>query len=76
MSDTDKTAAKVIDEFCAHVMLVPEAERAAYIEITVCMEVAMMRGGAGDEYVRGFLKGALADLDKPADTFVKGTTLQ
>ena len=73
MSNTDKTAAKVIDEFCARVMVIPETERANYIEMTVCMGVAMMRGGAGDEYVRDFLQGALADLDKPSETFQKAT---
>lgn len=73
MSNTDKTAAKVINEFYARAMVIPEAERAYYIEMTVCMGIAMMRGGAGDEYVRGFLEAALADLDKPTDTFVKGT---
>ncbi len=73
MSNKDKTAAKVIDEFCARVMVIPETERANYIEMTVCMGVAMMRGGAGDEYVRDFLQGALADLDKPSETFQKAT---
>ena len=31
MSNTDKTAAKVFDEFCARVMVIPEAEREAYL---------------------------------------------
>lgn len=41
-----------------------------FTEMTVCACIGLMRGGAGDEYVRGFLQGALADLDKPSATYV------
>ena len=76
MSDFDKTASRVIEELSARVMALPEQERSNYIEMTVCMGVAMMRGSFGDQYVHGFLSGALADLEKPAVVYEKKVTLQ
>ena len=68
---SDNTASKVINDFSALILETPVKDRADYIEAVVCMGIAAMRGGAGDEYVRGFLEAALADLDKPYDTFVR-----
>lgn len=65
------TAAKVLEEFGGLLMKAKDSERADYTEIAVCMGISMMRAGAGDQYVRGFLEGALADLDKPSETFEK-----
>lgn len=48
----------------------PEHQVRDFIEMTVCACIGLMRGGAGDEYVRGFLQGALADLDKPSVTYI------
>ena len=66
-------ASKVIDDIGTLVMQSPVKERADYIEGVVCLGIAMMRGGGGDEYVRGFLEAALADLDNPAETFVRNS---
>lgn len=70
---SDNTAAKVLNEFGARITSIPAIDRPDYIECTVCMGIALMRGGGGDEYVRGFLNAALADLDKPSETFMQPT---
>ena len=64
-------AGKVIDDIGTLVIQTPVADRADYIEGVVVLGISMMRGGGGDEYVRGFLEAALADLDKPSDIFVR-----
>jgi len=71
--NADKIAAKVLKELGEKVTSLPVKERADYIECTVCMCIGLMRGGGGDEYVRGFLESAIADLDKPSQTFTKAT---
>lgn len=62
----DATAKAVIDEIGPLIMARPTAERADYCEMAVCVLISAMRAAAGDEYVRGFLEAALADLDKPS----------
>lgn len=64
-------AKKVIDEITPLIVSTQAELRPEYIECAVCLLVSAMRGAAGDDYVRGFLEAALADLDKPATAFVK-----
>lgn len=66
----DPIADAVISDFGGKVNSLPASQRIDYIECTLCMCIELMRS-AGDEYVRGFLEGALADLDKP--TFIGGS---
>lgn len=62
-------SAKVIAELGALIQACPVEIRADYIELSLCMLIALMRGAVGDEYVSGFLKSALADLDGPSVTY-------
>jgi hypothetical protein len=63
---TDATAKQVVEDMTALILAVPAAQRVDYIEQSVCLLIAAMRGAAGDEYVRGFLDAARADIDQPA----------
>lgn len=65
----DKAAQLVAETITATIKTIPKEHLRDFIEITVCAYIALMRGGAGDEYVRGFLTGALEDLGKPSVTY-------
>lgn len=71
MSQQDILVKKVIDDLTPLIVATQAEHRTEYIEVSVCLLVSAMRGAAGDDYVRGFLGAALADLDKPATVFVK-----
>ena len=70
---SDTTTAKVLSDIGTLVMQTPVKVRADYIEGVVVLGIALMRGAGGDEFVRGFLEAALADLDLPSEVYTKST---
>jgi hypothetical protein len=70
VSNSKKVAASVLDLLNTELPKVPKNDVADFVEITACACIGMMRAMNGDDYVRGFLDGAIKDLDKPSDTYV------
>lgn len=47
--------------------------QAQFMQMTATLCICAMRGTFGEEFCRGFLTTALADLEQPATTFVRRT---
>ncbi len=55
----------VLDAIEAAVRPLPTSHRPEFITAMVTVCLAMIRDGEGDEFLRGYLEAALADLDVP-----------
>jgi hypothetical protein len=65
--DEDKIMTKVLDTLHHQgIASMSHAERAAYLSAVMHVSYQLMRSVEGDEFVRGFLESALADLNRPA----------
>lgn len=70
--ETRKEIAKLVMERVLETAIkLPTSEQATmFTTMTVCAAIALMRDNLGDNFVRGFLMGALDDLDKPAERWI------
>lgn len=64
MSDLKEGSAIAVKELLERILQMPVDQRIDFLEMLVCAGIHFMRGGSGDEYVRGYLEHALSDLEK------------
>lgn len=62
----DTAVGEAIAEIMGRIPDMPIDQRVDFLEALVSLGIHLMRAGSGPDYVRGFLTGAMNDLDKPA----------
>jgi hypothetical protein len=66
--DAEKRAlVKALETFQAAVNGLRGKDQAEFLQMMTTIGICAIRGNYGDEYCRGYLMGALEDLDKPAE---------
>lgn len=64
---------RALEQVFAKAQDMSPGEYQTYIDCIAVIAIGAMRGAHGDGYARGFLQGAINDLDNPSQTYVMPT---